>query len=79
MRLSDSTQGNFLARAEPDTDEYKHAVAEPTMRAVDAMPPLWRAAVGQYGYVDVYRAWSRGWMLDDVCERAEANGGVFVL
>lgn len=75
---ADSQAQGFIAKAEPGTPEYKHRVAEPTMRAVDSMPKEWREALHSYGYVGVFLAWrSRRWTIEQVRVKAEANGGVF--
>ncbi len=75
--MTDSQTRAFAARADAADPEYKRRVAEPTMRAIDAMPREWRRLIHDYGYVDVYRAWKRGWSVEQV--RAKAAGGVFVL
>ena len=64
-RASDSdrevrNQG-FRAKAEPGSPEYKEFVAEPIMRAIDAMPPEFRALVHEFGYVEVYVEYRRGY------------------
>ena len=74
---NDTQLSNFVPRASPGTLEYKLKVAEPTMAAIDAMPAQWRELVHEFGYIDVYRAWRRGWVPARV--RAAARDGVFTL
>lgn len=74
----DSERTGFKPRAQPGTPEYKYKVAEPTMAAVDSLPPEWKSCVAEYGYVGVFLAWRSGrWTPDMVREKAEAHGGVF--
>ena len=51
----------------------------PTMQAIDAMPLEYRRLVWDFDYVNVYRAWRRGWAPEKIRAHAEAAGGVFVL
>jgi hypothetical protein len=76
-QAQDSNTVSHTARAEPGSPEYKAKVAEPTMNAVDAMPSDFRELVHQFGYVDVYRAWRRGWTPERI--RACAINGFFRL
>jgi hypothetical protein len=62
----DSAVGGFVAKAEPGSPEFKAKVAEPVMKAVDAMPKPFRDLVALYGYIDVYRAWRAGWTVDRI-------------
>lgn len=78
-RRNDSITSGYTPKLPADDPRYKAAVAEPTMAAIDAMPEAYREMVHAYGYVDVYRAWKRGWPVARIVERAERNGGVFVL
>lgn len=75
---SDSQTGNYTPKVEPGHPEYRERVAVPTMDAVDGMPAPFRALVHEYGYVDVYRAWKRGWSPDRVRESVD-DFGVFAL
>lgn len=75
--MTDSTTLTHAPKAQPGTPEYKRCVAEPVMRAVDALPRSYRALVHEYGYVDVYRAWRRGWSVTQIVERA--RNGAFAL
>lgn len=79
MRAGDSDTDGKKAKAEPGTDAYAERVAKPTMEAIDAMAPEWRALVHEFGYVDVYRAWRRGWTVLEVRKRAQECGGRFAL
>jgi hypothetical protein len=56
---------------------YRKEVAMRIMTVVDSMPKPYRALVHEYGYVDVYRAWSRGWTPDRILRRVV--DGLFVL
>ena len=80
LQANSGTKG-FIPKggAVPGDDTYAEHVAQPTMAAIDQMPPIWRDLVHRYGYVDVYRAWKRGYSVADVTERAERDGGFFVL
>lgn len=75
--VSDSSRPAFAAKAEPGTAEYKARVAEPTMGAVDSLPPAYRQLVHEFGYIDVYRAWRKGMAPTSIRSAALANGGVF--
>ena len=46
-----------------------------SMAAIDAMPQAYRELVNEYGYIDVYRAWKRGYSPQTIRERAQ--DGVF--
>ena len=76
-RVADTQAATHHAKAAPDDPHYKPRVAEPVMQAVDSMPAVWRALVHEFGYVDVYRAWRRGWTPGDV--RRHAVDGRFEL
>lgn len=77
---ADSATPLFTPKASADDlDAHKQKVAEPTMAAIDGMPKDWRELVHAYGYVDVYRAWKRGWATHEVVEKANKNGGRFEL
>lgn len=69
----------FHQRGSADSETYRQETAVPTMRAVDALPPQIRAAVDEHGYVDVFRAWRRGWPVERIRAAALAHGGLFVL
>ena len=76
--LNDSGVSGFTPRADArDPEQYKRQVAEPTMRAVDALPPAYRALVHEFGYVDIYRAYLRRMTPEKI--RAKVRDGVFVL
>lgn len=77
MRSADSNITGFKTKAEPGDPDYPDRVAKPVMSAVDGMPAEFRACVHEYGYVDVFRAWRRGWTVDQI--RAAARDGRFVL
>lgn len=77
MIKNDTQVSIFKPKAEPGTPEYKTNVAEPTMSAIDAMPRVYRDLVHEFGYIDVYRAWKRGWSVEKIRQRA--RGGVFAL
>jgi hypothetical protein len=74
---SNSNTAGHVAKADPDSVEYRDRVAVPVMQAVDAMPVAYRALVDELGYVDVYRAWRRGLSVAAIRERA--RDGVMVL
>lgn len=74
---ADSTTQNYTANAAADDAAYRDRVAVPTMKAVDGMPAPYRALVHEYGYVDVYRAWKRGWSVERI--KSRVVGGVFTL
>jgi hypothetical protein len=61
----------------PKDGDYKTLTAEPTMKAVDLMPPAYRQLVNEFGYVDVYRAWRRGYTPQAI--KSSAHNGLFVL
>lgn len=46
-------------------ERYKAGGAEPTMRAVDAMPPSYRRLVHEFG-MDVWGMWRRGMSTDEI-------------
>lgn len=71
--------GRYLAKAQPGDEKYQDTVALPIMTAVDSMPAPFRALVHDFGYVDVYRAWRKGWTALTIRREAEKNGGVFSL
>jgi len=71
---NDTQLNDFVPKAGPGTPEYKLKVAEPTMAAIDAMPSQWRTLVHEFGYIDVYRAWKRGWLPSAVRNSAAARG-----
>jgi len=75
----DSNTADYTARAEPGTPLYRERVAQPIMAAVDALPPEFRELVYEFGYVDVYRAWKRGWTAAQIAQAAQAAGGLFEL
>ena len=80
MKRSDSDNLKFRAKAPSgNLDLYKKQVAEPVMAAVDAMPPIWRSLVQEFGYVDVYRARMLGISPDAMRQCAKEFGGVFPL
>jgi len=65
--------GYTAKRADIASDEYTTRVASPVMDAIDHMPKAYRDLVNEYGYVDVYRAWKRGWTPQQIRQRA-TNG-----
>lgn len=67
------------AKFPADHPLYRERVAVPTMEAIDAMPRAYRLLVHEFGYVDIYRAWMRGYSVEVIRERARLNGGVFVM
>jgi hypothetical protein len=74
--LNNSEVPGFTAkRADLASEEYTERVASPVMDAVDHMPRSYRELVNEYGYVDVYRAWKRGWSPAMIRDRA--NAGTF--
>ena len=78
-RRADSQTMGYTAHVPADDPRYRDAVAIPTMAAIDGMPAKYRAVLHQYGYVDVYRAWKRGWTVARIVERADRLGGRFEL
>ena len=78
-RRNDSATVAYTQKLPADDPRYKAVVAEPTMAAIDAMPAQYRALIHRFGYVDVYRAWKRGWRTDRIEMMAERAGGVFAL
>ena len=76
-RRGDSETSDYVAHAQPGSDDYKRKVADVTMRAIDAMPAAYRRLVHEFGYVDIYRAWKRGWSPEKI--RSRAVNGVFKL
>ena len=78
-RRADSQTMGYTAHVPADDPRYRDAVAIPTMAAIDRMPAKYRAVLHQYGYVDVYRAWKRGWTVARIVERADRLGGRFEL
>jgi hypothetical protein len=79
MKSADSNTQGYKAKAEPGDDAYKAQVAEPMMNAIDAMPKSYRELVHLFGYVDVFRAWRKGWSVDAIKAKAAKNGGYFEL
>lgn len=79
MIRNDSQIAGHTPKAEPGSLEYKTRVAEPTMKAVDSLPKEYRAAVHQYGYIDVYLAWRNRLSVSQIHEKAQKNGGVFAI
>jgi hypothetical protein len=72
--LSNSNvESHSAKRVDIASDEYTTRVASPVMDAVDHMPQAYRELVNEYGYVDVYRAWKRGWTPAQIRQRA-VNG-----
>lgn len=60
--LNNSEVPGFTAKAaDLASPEYSARVASPVMQAVDEMPQPYRELVNEYGYVDVYRAWRKGY------------------
>ena len=75
--LNNSNVPGFTAKAaDIASPEYTERVAAPVMHAIDTMPKAYRDLVNEFGYVDVYRAWKRGWTVEMI--RRAAVGGVFV-
>lgn len=69
-----SIPGRFQAKAaELGSEEYGDKVARPVMGAVDDMPHAFRALVNEVGYIDVYRAWRRGWT-PEMISKATVDG-----
>lgn len=78
--LNNSEVPGFTAKkAELASPEYSNHVASPVMGAVDTMPAAFRELVNEFGYVDVYRAWRKGWSVEAIRARAKERGGMFVL
>ena len=73
---ADSDSSTHRAKAEPGDADSPGRVAKPIMDAVDGMPQEYRLLVHEFGYVDVYRAWRKGWTAAMI-RRASADG-VFV-
>ena len=69
---NNSATAGFAPKADLDTPD-----ARPSMAAIDAMPQAYRELVNEYGYIDVYRAWKRGYSPQAIRERA--RDGVFSL
>lgn len=63
----------------PDDPRYREVVAVPIMEAVDAMPAPIKRALWDLGYVEVYRAWRRGWSAERIRAAAARNGGRLVV
>jgi hypothetical protein len=76
-RNNSEIPGFTAKRAEIASSEYTQRVAAPVMNAVDAMPREYRALVNEFGYVDVYRAWRKGW--SPAMIRRNAKDGKFAL
>ena len=77
IRRADSETSDYVAHAQPGSEDYKRKVADVTMQAIDAMPPQYRRLVHEYGYVEIYRAWKRGWSPEKI--RSRVVNGVFRL
>ena len=77
--LTDGNTAGYQAKVPADHPDYQAKVAVPVMNAVDAMPQQFRTAVAEFDYVDVYRAWRRGWSVEKIRDVAARNGGRFVL
>lgn len=76
--LNNSEVPGFTAkRAEIASEEYTERVASAVMTAVDAMPRAYRELVNEFGYVDVFRAWRKGWSPTMI--REKASNGTFHL
>lgn len=74
MIARNNTQvGNFVPKPFADSEDYKAKIATVTMEAIDAMPRRYRDLVNQFGYVDVYRAWKRGWSPEYIRQRARGE------
>ncbi len=74
-QAADSNVASHTAKVEPGHPDYADRVSKPMMTAVDAMPREFRELVHEFGYVDVYRAWRRGWTVSQI--RDVAVGGRF--
>lgn len=77
LARSNSDVADYRAKAPPDSLQYRARVAIPVMSAVDDMPAQFRALVQEFGYVDVYRAWRKGWTPARI--KAHACDGFFRL
>ena len=72
--LNNSEVPGFTAKcADLASEEYTERVAGPVVGAIDHMPRAYRELVNEYGYVDVYRAWKRGWTPEMIISRATAG------
>ena len=78
-RRNDSQTAGFTAKVPADHPDYAARVARPTMEAIDGLPKAYRACVARFDYIDVYRAWRRGWPVERIEQRAAQLGGVFRL
>ena len=76
---ADGEQGGYVAKVFPGGEAYKAMVAEPVMEAYDCLPVEYRLCVHDLGYVNVYRAWKRGWTVHKIRMNAIRNGGRLVL
>jgi hypothetical protein len=76
-RNNSEIPGYTAKRAEIASPEYRKRVAAPVMNAVDAMPAVYRELVNEFGYVDVYRAWRKGWTPKEI--RGRVRNGRFAL
>lgn len=72
-RAADSNTAQYRAKAEPGSNDYVEKVARPIMDAVDDMPKEYRECVHDFGYVDVYRAWKRGWSVERIREAGKSG------
>lgn len=79
QRNDSNQQSGYRAHLPADHPGYRERVAVPTMEAIDAMPQAYRLLVHEYGYVDVYRAWRRGWSAKYIRMLADDAGGRFVM
>lgn len=70
---SNSAPKTVSHKAVEGWSDYRAKVAEPTMAAVDKMPPAIRACANDFGYIGVYLAWRRG-MTAPRIRAAVANG-----
>lgn len=68
--MSDSLIKGFRCKAEPGDERYKSEVAQPVMNAIDRMPKAYRDLVHRFGYIDIYRAWRKGWTVAMIEEKA---------
>lgn len=60
MSANNSATRNFRPKVAADDPRYKAMVAQPTMDAIDALPPDIRECVHEFGYISVYLAWKKG-------------------
>lgn len=76
---NNEAQASHTVKLPPDHPSYRETVAVPIMQAVDSMPPPYRQAIHEFGYIDVYRAFRRGWQVTRIRDVAAQHGGRFVL